>query len=507
MKREDLFAAIGGLDESLLEENVTELPKRRHYAWITAIAACAVLGVGALCLPKLLSGGDTLQPAESVDEFHPLLEMVEEPDISAAQEQLAALDKKSTKMVTLKSVAAPEHEVRLEGFTITWLFEELEKSLLLEPFVMTELPEEALVLTVTGAQDVITEIIFTEDTLALNGTAYHIDPEIGNAIYRNAVQLVGNRKYLRDPEAFSTLTLEEIEQVVVADVKANQTFRLQDAHIRTFLEHLKAVDFVGVRESQELLVGDGLGFDITYTDGTTTSISPSYTYVNGILYDVENIQPLVDFGYRLLASKYADSDFFILPASEEWLNSIYFGSEFPYFVYGDEDHCIFSDGMSGLYAFDFDEGALTFVGNIEDSLDKAGVPHGAEGWNGISFSAIREDGKVEILCTASYQQEDGTLKERGFYVDLENRKLIEIRNFEYRIIDRIDFTYNSPYNGFDFLFGAAPIPLEDGYICFENSGLNNEVLPGEGSHLAMIELRKVKGDVVESWVPFAELAK
>ncbi len=400
MKREDLFAAIGGLEESLLEENVTELPKRRHYAWVAAIAACAVLGVGALCLPKLLSGGDTLQPAESVDEFHDLLETVEVETTTDIGMQISAM-----------------------------------------------------------------------------------------------------------PESIRSLKAEDIAQILVSSHDKGH-ITLTETQIENFLGLLQGITFYREDPSQDMRYGCSVSYSIATYDGRHVSVTPggTLTAVDGVYYDTSDTSILEQFAYRAIESDAVDAVISIDPASEEWLNSVYFGSEYPYFVYGDENYCIFSDGMSGLYAFDFNEEALTFVGNIEDTLDKAGVAHGTEGWNGIGFSAIREDGEVQILCTASDLQEDGALNERGFIVDLENRKLIEIRNFELKILDRIAFAYHSPYNRFDFLFGAAPIPLEDGYICFENSGLNNEVLPGEGSHLAMIELRMVRGDVVESWIPFADLA-
>lgn len=196
----------------------------------------------------------------------------------------------------------------------------------------------------------------------------------------------------------------------------------------------------------------------------------------------------------------------ILPAlhpSEKYLNQVYFGSEFPAFIYGNEDYCIFTEGMGTLFVFDFKQGEITFATSIVDSFDLGGVPHGSPefAWNGIGMLAYLENGEPKILCTADTGGDGSTTK--GFKLDMENGMLTEIPDFRHENFDFIHYVYNTPVDGFDFLFGAAPIPLEDGYICFGNSGLNNEILPGEGSHLPMIEIRKVKGEQVKKWVPFA----
>ncbi len=191
----------------------------------------------------------------------------------------------------------------------------------------------------------------------------------------------------------------------------------------------------------------------------------------------------------------------LLPTTEEWMGRVYFGSEFPYFIYGNEDYCVFSEGMDGLFIFDFNKGEITFSANITETLDSIGIAHGADGWNGVTLCAYRENGEVKLMCVA-YDGYDSA--ERGFAIDTDAGTMTEISNFALKDFDRIELIYNG-IDAMGFLFGAAPIPLEDGYICFENSGMNDDILPGEGSHLPMLEIRKVRGDVVEKWVPFKDL--
>lgn len=54
MTREQLFEAIGALDEAMLDQNVEEVKKHRFSGWITGIAACAAIIIGIVCLPRIL---------------------------------------------------------------------------------------------------------------------------------------------------------------------------------------------------------------------------------------------------------------------------------------------------------------------------------------------------------------------------------------------------------------------------------------------------------------------
>ena len=53
MTKEELFKAIGDLEESLLDENVQQIEKKHHLHIFAAIAACAVVCIGAVGLSKL----------------------------------------------------------------------------------------------------------------------------------------------------------------------------------------------------------------------------------------------------------------------------------------------------------------------------------------------------------------------------------------------------------------------------------------------------------------------
>lgn len=58
MTKEELFDAIGTLDEGILDENVEEIRHRRHFGWIGGIAACAAVIAGIAVLPRVLPQGE-----------------------------------------------------------------------------------------------------------------------------------------------------------------------------------------------------------------------------------------------------------------------------------------------------------------------------------------------------------------------------------------------------------------------------------------------------------------
>ena len=71
MKREDLFEAIGALDASLLEETAAPVPKFAGLRRIlpVGIAACLVIGAGALLIGNLPKRPDTSTPLTQAEKI------------------------------------------------------------------------------------------------------------------------------------------------------------------------------------------------------------------------------------------------------------------------------------------------------------------------------------------------------------------------------------------------------------------------------------------------------
>ena len=105
MKREDLFEAIGGTEDELLEENVAPAEKKSNIPALIGIAACVALAVfGVTSLPK----GKPLQPGEEIVEV-PMTETVyynaAPGETEAATEAPTELSTESTEPVKIGIVS------------------------------------------------------------------------------------------------------------------------------------------------------------------------------------------------------------------------------------------------------------------------------------------------------------------------------------------------------------------------------------------------------------------
>lgn len=110
------------------------------------------------------------------------------------------------------------------------------------------------------------------------------------------------------------------------------------------------------------------------------------------------------------------------------IESIIFGSEFPEMLYADEEKVIFTEGVGGVYVFDFAKEEITFAADIYDSLylsvDEFDYT-GYDSWNGVSIFAL-EDGTI---CCSLARQRFSTISSHTdydyeFYVlDMDELKL------------------------------------------------------------------------------------
>ncbi|MBQ8780870.1 MAG: hypothetical protein IJZ72_04295 [Oscillospiraceae bacterium] len=190
----------------------------------------------------------------------------------------------------------------------------------------------------------------------------------------------------------------------------------------------------------------------------------------------------------------------IIPVSKEWSDSVYFGSEFPRIIYADEKICAFTEGVSGFFIYSFEEEKLVFTAEMKETLLNADISHGGlDSWNGISFAACNADGELRFLCSA--HTPDST---RGFDIDLSTGFLKEIDGFEMKDVSIVNTLSSERPDSVTSAFSSEVSYFDNGYVYIANSGINNRILPGEGSHLPMIKLVKVNNGTEESFLPFAE---
>lgn len=186
------------------------------------------------------------------------------------------------------------------------------------------------------------------------------------------------------------------------------------------------------------------------------------------------------------------------PITEEWKNTVFFGSQFPYIIYADEEKCIFTEGMSSIFVYDFVKRNIVFSTNIRDTLTKNNAPE----FDSLTFFACKTaDDTLLILCNSAAIESDISYY---YNIDIENKQLLTADN---SIIneDITKETGNSDPHP-EIIDSISQIKSfgDDGYIYIANNGLANDVTPGNGSHLTMIDIVvcKEKNGNAERYRPF-----
>lgn len=195
----------------------------------------------------------------------------------------------------------------------------------------------------------------------------------------------------------------------------------------------------------------------------------------------------------------------VVPASPEFLESVYFGSEFPYLVYATPFEYVFTDGMNGLYLCNDD--AVLWAANIGASFDavKEQIPFeiGGPSWNGLSMGAFYEDTgdgtQLRLWCSVSGYEADRTLFyiiDPETYIMNYTEKLPEDSQ-NVKIEYFTDFPENAPRpaDGYAVFYGNSP--EEYAYLSLDNT-------VAEPFHLSMIKLVRHTSEGLTEFVPFPE---
>lgn len=195
----------------------------------------------------------------------------------------------------------------------------------------------------------------------------------------------------------------------------------------------------------------------------------------------------------------------VVPASPEFLESVYFGSEFPYLLYATPFEYLFTDGMNGMYLCS--DSSVLWAANIGASFeavkDKIPFDIGGPSWNGLSMGAYYEemDGgeTLRLWCSATGYESHRTI----FYlIDLETgmmnyiEKLPEDRQ-TVKIEGLGDLPENAPRSsdGNGVFYGKTSD--EYAYLSLDNT-------VNEPFHLSMIKLVRHTKDGFTEFVPFPE---
>ncbi|MBP0964457.1 MAG: hypothetical protein J5999_04085 [Oscillospiraceae bacterium] len=195
----------------------------------------------------------------------------------------------------------------------------------------------------------------------------------------------------------------------------------------------------------------------------------------------------------------------VVPASTEFLESVYFGSEFPYLLYATPFEYLFTDGMDGMYLCS--DSSVLWAANIGASFeavkDKIPFEIGGPSWNGLSMGAFYEeiDGgeQLRLWCSATGYEAHRTVY---YLFDLETGMMNYIEKLpEDRQTVRIESLGELPENaprssdGNGVFYGKSPD--EYAYLSLDNT-------VSEPFHLSMIKLVRHTKDGLTEFVPFPE---
>ena len=189
----------------------------------------------------------------------------------------------------------------------------------------------------------------------------------------------------------------------------------------------------------------------------------------------------------------------VIPASPEFLQSVYFGSEFPHLLYANEFNTVFTDGMNGLYLCN--DNAVLWASDIGSTFaaykDKFPFEIGAPSWNGISTGAFTdENGQLRLWCSIGGAMSNHSVK---YIIDLETNTL--------NYIDEIpeDTRKIRPYIYYDFSENA-PEPLDNQILYYDSDPQNFVYLAANSNtfDLSLIKIVRHTSKGYLEFVPFPE---
>lgn len=189
----------------------------------------------------------------------------------------------------------------------------------------------------------------------------------------------------------------------------------------------------------------------------------------------------------------------VIPASPEFLQSVYFGSEFPHLLYANEFNTVFTDGINGLYLCN--DNAVLWAADIGSSFvaykDKFPFEYGASSWNGISTGAFTdENGQLRLWCSIG-----GAISNHyiNYIIDLETNTL--------NYIDEIpeDTRNVRTYSYYDFSENA-PQPLDNQILYYDNDPQNFVYLAANSNTFdpSLIKIVRHTANGYLEFVPFPE---
>lgn len=215
--------------------------------------------------------------------------------------------------------------------------------------------------------------------------------------------------------------------------------------------------------------------------GTNTSVDEPMDSVSDVETTEDHFETATAVNIDMLA-------FTLAPVTDEWKKNVFFGSEFPYIIYADETSCIFTEGSDCIFIYDFENKNISFSCNVRETLDNAIYNKENEMYH-ITFSAYSREA-FRILCSVSYPETFGQKAVETYSLDIADNCLFSSETAGTEMYTPIPCG-ELPVDGVSdkLSFNCASIG-NGGYIYIANNHLCDDVTPGNGSHLPMIDIVK-----------------
>lgn len=180
--------------------------------------------------------------------------------------------------------------------------------------------------------------------------------------------------------------------------------------------------------------------------------------------------------------------FTLAPVTDEWKKNVFFGSEFPYIIYADEASCIFTEGSDCIFIYDFENKNISFSCNVRETLNTAIDNEENERYH-ITFSAYSREA-FRILCSVTYPETFGQKAVETYSLDIADNCLFSSETTGTEMYTPIPCG-ELPVDDISDKLSFNSVNIADGgYIYIANNHLCDDVTPGSGSHLPMIDIVK-----------------
>lgn len=201
-------------------------------------------------------------------------------------------------------------------------------------------------------------------------------------------------------------------------------------------------------------------------------------------------------------------NFSCVSVSEDYAKQVYFGSEFPRIIYADSSKVIFTDIGRAVYCYNYD-GYFEYEIDIDSTFDI--FKYVASSDSETFYTVIRTDEDGNLFVLGNPFTVYGHKAPQWFKAEPtdSNPNPDCYADWEFVPIEESEapkYTYHwADEEAPEGLTASTVYKTADGeFVAIENSGLNNEIMPGLGSHLPSIKIVRYAADAILEYIPFGE---